>query len=69
MQNRWHLVQRVSLIWLFTSLESGHECNCWLKVVEIVNHWDKREMCTGIEIKSGSELVRMETDIHAPLLR
>ena len=42
---------------------SRHICNCWLK---IVNYWGKRDnraMWAGKEIKSGSELVRMETEI------
>ena len=42
---------------------SGHECTCWLKVV---NRWDERDngvMCTEKEIQSGLKLVRMETDV------
>ena len=31
-------------------------------VAKIVNHWDKRDMYTENEIKSGLESVRIETD-------
>ena len=59
-------VQKVGLIWLnggFYCSYSGHKCNYWLK---IVNHWDKCDSgvtCAAKEIKSGLNLVRMETDV------
>ena len=60
-------VQKVGFNWLkkvaFYFSYSGHKCNCWLKVV---THWDKRDngvMCTRKQIKSGLELIRMETDV------
>ena len=59
-------VEKEGLIWLnsgFLIQLFRTQCNRFLK---IVYHWDKSDdgvMCTGKEIKSGLNLIRMETDV------